>query len=162
MTHGSVLLTPRVFLNRDQPYSAIKPMTIGTSGGTVTQSFTVPFDVFCYGLQFSIYGQDLDGNTYAITELDPSRDKFTVQVVVTGKPDFATTEQDHFAFNHMMLSTGFEGLILPRNTDITITATHVYNGNNVVEPPFFVEFEAQGYQLLGVEDVKVTGFNPRR
>lgn len=153
MTPGSILVQPRVALNREQPYNAIKVLTIGSVSGTTTLSFTVPFDVFCYGLNFSIYGQDADENTYAIVELDASRDKFTVQMVVTGKPDFSTTEQDHFSFNAMQNATGFEGVILPRNTDITLTVTHVPNGGNVVNPPFIIEFEANGYQMLGTQNL---------
>lgn len=161
MMQGSIIVSPQVLVDRNRPYSTIKTIDLTTSNSSSTQTFTVPDDILVTSQFAAVYAQDVDGTTYAITEDDSDRDIYTVRVKVVGRTDYSDSPQDVFNFNSQNQGDGFQGFILPRNTDIQLTVAHASNGTRKNLPTYKFIFEMNGYTVIESKEIRAELFRNR-
>ncbi|MBU3720565.1 MAG: hypothetical protein FGM22_07365 [Burkholderiaceae bacterium] len=158
MMHGSIIVSPQVLIDRNRPYSTIKTIDQATSNNTTTQTITVPDDILVTSMYAKAWCQDVDTKSYAIVEDDVDRDLFTVRIKVVGRTDYSDAPQDIFSFNAQSSGEGFQGFILPRNTDIQITVGHQSNGTVKNSPNYRFLVELNGYVVIGAKDIRLDRF----
>lgn len=161
MMQGSIIVSPQVLVDRNRPYSTIKNIDLTSSNSSSTQTFTVPDDILITSMFASVYCQDIDGITYAISEVDSDRDIYTVRVKVVGRTDYSDGNQDIFNFNKQSNGEGFQGFILPRNTDIQLTVAHQSNGTRRNLPVYRFVFEMNGYTVMESKEIRTENFRSR-
>ena len=153
MMQSSIIVSPQVLVDRNRPYNTIKTINLSSANNTKTETITVPDDILVTSMYSSVWSQDVDGASYAIVEEDMDRDIYTVQIKVVGRTDYSDAPQEIFNFNKQSNGLGFQGFILPRNTDIQITVGHASNGTAKNNPTYVFKVELNGYVAIASRPV---------
>jgi hypothetical protein len=142
---NTVKILQSVLINRRKPYDHVETFEITQSGGTIVRSFTLSRDMFIYGMSVQAYAQDALGQSYRITADDPYADEITVSIKSIGADDFMSSPLDIHAFNARGNMLGFEGMILPRTSDISAEFAHVLHGAANLVVPISIRLMLHGY-----------------
>jgi hypothetical protein len=160
MMPASIIVSPQVLIDRNKPYSTIQTIELSTANNNTTKTITVPDDILVTSMYASVWAQDIDDKSYAIIEDDVERDIYTVRIKVVGRTDYSDAPQDVFNFNKQSNGLGFQGFILPRNTDIQITVGHASNGTPINDPTYIFKVELNGYVAIAEKAIRPDSFNP--
>lgn len=149
INQNSVLITPRVIIDRDQVYNRVEEVELSTINSFAPATMNFPFDTLIVAMSVRVYAQDEDGNTIAISDDDPMRDQFKVYIKSVGSRDLMSGAMDISSFNRIYEGNSeFQGFIAPTKTDISLEFSHKSNGTSQNSAPFRFAFVMAGYEVI--------------
>ncbi|MBI2794756.1 MAG: hypothetical protein HYX66_08940 [Ignavibacteria bacterium] len=157
MNQLSVIVKPRIVIDRDSAYYAVKELTLSSVNSTLPTTINVPNTLFVYFIGVTVYAQDINGSTYRVTEQDSDVDQVKIAISIAGRPDLSEALQDVHLFNASWLSDGNQGIILPEKKDIKVEVGHTSNGASRLVAPIRFHIEFAGYEIINVEEDKPLG-----